>query len=92
MYSFQKETGNTKSSSREMYMVGRVHLGQSHSFPSHRGFGGLTCTFWETQSSLLKGEILFGASVTGERNSLKSFTSSSLDSSRIKSLILQNDT
>ena len=92
MYSFQKETGNARSSSREMYMVSRVHLGQSRSLPSHRGFGGLTCMFWEAQSSLLKGEILFGASVTGERNSLKSFTSRGLDSSRIKPLILQNYT
>ena len=40
--------------------------------------------FWETRCSFLQGEMLFGALITGERHCLKSFTSSSLDSSRIK--------
>ena len=40
----------------------------------------------------LQGEMLFGALITGERHHLKSFTSSSLDSSRIKPRILQSYT
>ena len=47
---------------------------------------------WGTRCSFLQGEMLFGALITGERHPLKSFTSSSLDSSRIKPLILQSYT